>query len=124
MAAPAKPPSSACDEDEGRPNHQVTRFQMIAPSRAAQTTVGLTTSGTISPLETVFATAVPTTNAARKLNEAAQSTAKRGDRTRVATTVAIELALSWKPLMKSNTRAMAITTMTKLMLWSTAVSRA
>ncbi len=116
MAAPARPPSRAWDDDDGRPNHQVIRFQVIAPSSAAQTTVGLTTSGTMSPLEMVLATAVPTTKAARKLNEAAQSTANRGDRTRVATTVAMELALSWKPLMKSKTRATTITASTKPML--------
>jgi hypothetical protein len=32
------------------------------------------------------------------LKNAAQATATRGDRTRVDTTVAIELAASWKPL--------------------------
>jgi hypothetical protein len=30
MAAPAKPPIRVCEDDEGIPNHQVSRFQMIA----------------------------------------------------------------------------------------------
>ena len=57
------------------------------------------------PLPMVLATAVPTTNAATKLKNAAQKTATPGERTRVETTVAMELALSWKPLMKSNSSA-------------------
>src|SRR2546425_11937767 len=44
-------------------------------------------------------------NAATKLKKAAQTTACSGVSTRVETTVAIELAASWKPLMKSKTRA-------------------
>ncbi len=42
----------------------------------------------------VLATAVPTTKAATKLKKAAQKTATPGLRTRVETTVAMELALS------------------------------
>ena len=53
----------------------------------------------IIPEPTVFATAVPKVNAATKLKNAAQMTALPGDSTRVDTTVAIELAASWKPLM-------------------------
>jgi len=41
-----------------------------------------------------------------KLKNAAHSTALRGDRTRVLTIVAIELAASFSPLLKSKTRAM------------------
>ena len=53
----------------------------------------------IMPLPIVLATAVPNVNAARKLNTAAQITACPGVSTRVDTTVAIEFAASWKPLM-------------------------
>ena len=53
----------------------------------------------IMPEPTVLATAVPKVNAATKLKNAAQMTALPGDSTRVDTTVAIELAASWKPLM-------------------------
>ena len=37
IAAPTRPPMRACEEDDGRPNHQVMRFQVIAPSRPAIT---------------------------------------------------------------------------------------
>ena len=57
-------------------------------------------------LPTVLATAVPNRNAATKLKKAAHSTACPGESTRVATTVAIELAASWNPLIKSKTSAM------------------
>ncbi len=39
------------------------------------------------------------------MKKAAQTTAFCGERTRVETTVAIELAASWKPLRKSKTSA-------------------
>ena len=48
-----------------------------------------------------FATAIVEKNNAMKLKVAAQSTALNGVRTRVPTIVAMELAESWKPLMKS-----------------------
>ena len=48
----------------------------------------------IIPEPIVLATAVPKTNAATKLKNAAQMTAFPGDRTRVETTVAIEFAAS------------------------------
>ncbi len=51
------------------------------------------------PAPMVLATAVPKMNAAAKLKNAAQTTALPGDSTRVETTVAMELAASWKPLM-------------------------
>jgi len=39
--APTSPPIRAYDDDDGRPNHQVMRFQVIAPIRAASTTTRL-----------------------------------------------------------------------------------
>src|SRR5713101_6228828 len=59
----------------------------------------------IIPLPKVLATAVPKVKAAMKLKNAAQTTAMRGERSRVETTVAMELAASWKPLRKSKVRA-------------------
>src|SRR5690348_10826629 len=59
----------------------------------------------IMPLPMVLATAVPRRNAARKLKDAAQATASRGESTRVETTVAMLLAASWKPFRKSKTNA-------------------
>src|SRR2546421_3048739 len=60
----------------------------------------------------VFATAVPNRNAATKLKNAAQMTALPGLSTRVDTTVAIEFAASWKPLMKSKVSATRISATT------------
>ena len=88
------------------------RFQPMAPISPANTTPIDSTSGSTTPLAIVAATTVPKTRKATKLKNAAQSTARRGDRTRVDTTVAIELAASWKPLTKSNASAIAMTTMT------------
>ncbi len=84
----------------------------MAPRSPARTTLGSTTEAWISPLPMVLATAVPTTKAATKLNEAAQNTATPGESTRVDTTVAIEFALSWNPLMKSKMSATRMTART------------
>ena len=67
---------------------------MIAPIRPAKITLKLTIEISTRPAPTVFATAVPNVNAATKLKIAAQTTALPGVRTRVDTTVAIELAAS------------------------------
>src|SRR5881396_941798 len=93
-AAPTSPPIRAWEEEVGRPSHHVRRFQEIAPTRAERRTWLLTASETMIPLPTIFATATPRMNTARKLKNAAQRTAKPGVRTRVETTVAIELAAS------------------------------
>src|SRR6266540_366067 len=104
--APAKPPMRACDDEVGSPNHQVRRFQAMAPARPAKTTASLTTRAS-TVLPTVLATWVLNTRKATKLKKAAQITATRGVSTLVETTVAIELAASWKPLVKSNSSASA-----------------
>ena len=72
---------------------------MIAPASPPKTTAKVTIFTSIIPDPTVLATAVPKTKAAMKLKNAAQTTALPGDSTRVDTTVAIEFAASWKPLM-------------------------
>ena len=59
----------------------------------------MTSSIWIIPDPMVLATAVPKVKAATKLKNAAQMTALPGESTRVETTVAIEFAASWKPLM-------------------------
>src|SRR5580704_7906505 len=61
------------------------------------------------PLPIVAATAVPKTKAAIKFQKAAQTTARKGVRTRVETTVAMELAASCQPL--ENSKA-SVSTMT------------
>jgi hypothetical protein len=53
----------------------------------------------------VVATLTPKPKAAAKLKKAAQATATFGESVRVETTVATELAASWKPFRKSKTSA-------------------
>ena len=72
---------------------------MIAPINPAKITENVTMRRSTRPEPTVLATAVPNVNAAMKLKNAAQTTALPGLSTRVETTVAIEFAASWKPLM-------------------------
>ena len=63
------------------------------------------------PLPIVFATAWLKKRKAMKLKKAAQTTASWGLRTRVDTTVAIELAASCSPFRKSNASAIPIRAM-------------
>src|SRR5580693_5245858 len=56
------------------------------------------------PLPIVVATAVPKMKAAMKFQKAAQATARSGVKTRVETTVAMELAASCQPLENSKAR--------------------
>src|SRR6478735_3893610 len=107
-AAPHKPPIRAWLELDGRPSHQVIRFQMIAPIRALKIVTMLTTPASTMPPLMVFATAVPA-SAPTRLKKAASQIAWRGVRTLVETTVAIALAASWKPLMYSKTSAVSKT---------------
>jgi hypothetical protein len=91
--APTTPPIKACDDEVGRPSHQVVRFQAMAPTRPPNTTASLTTFGSMI-VPTVLATWVRKTAKAMKLKNAAHTTANRGLSTLVETTVAIELAAS------------------------------
>src|SRR5438445_11214148 len=88
MAAPAKPPMSACDELVGSPQYQVMRSQTIAPMSPARITHWSTTLVSTTPLPTVRATPTPKPKAATKLKNAAHTTAWSGVSTRVETTVA------------------------------------
>src|SRR5713226_8926466 len=63
------------------------------------------------PLPMVLATAVPKKKAAMKFQKAAQATARKGVRTRVETTVAMELAASCQPFENSKARVRNTTTM-------------
>ncbi len=96
---------SACEDEHGSAHHHVRRFHTIAPTSAAKMSVASTTAGFTMSLPIVLATRVSSENAATKLKNAAHATAIFGVRTRVPTTVAIEFAASWKPLMKSNASA-------------------
>src|SRR6185312_12761990 len=96
--APDRPPISAWELDDGRPHHHVIRFHTIAPTSPAITTHTNACPGSVGLMwtifEIVFATPSLKMNSATKLNTVAHSTARRGDSTRVDTTVAIELAAS------------------------------
>src|SRR5664279_5507248 len=85
----------------------------MAPPRADRINRLSTMSKWMMPLPTVFATSVPTKKTAAKLKKVAQRTAYFGERTRVETTVEMELAESWKPLRKSKTNATRTRNMTK-----------
>src|SRR5919197_644286 len=108
-AAPIRPPISACDELDGRPSHQVRRFQAIAPRSAASTVRSVARFVSMIPCPTVFATAV-VTKAPARLATAATRTADRGESARVETEVATAFAVSWKPFVKSNASAKTIVT--------------
>jgi hypothetical protein len=75
------------------------RFQPMAPMSPANTTPTVRTPavGSTTSLAIVVATSVPNTRKAMKLKNAAHTTACWGRSTRVAVTVAIELAASWNP---------------------------
>ena len=102
-----RPPINACDELDGSPNHQVMRFQAIAPITAASTVVSVASPVSMMPSPTVLATAV-VTNAPARLATDAISTATRGDSARVETDVATAFAVSWKPFVKSKPSATTI----------------
>ena len=107
-AAPTKPPTRAWLLLDGMPSRQVITFQAIAPDKAPKMTAGSTMPGSTTPLLMAAATCRPNTAKAMKLKNAAHSTAAKGRNTRVATTVAMELALSCRPFRKPNSRATAI----------------
>src|SRR3954452_17882536 len=106
--APTMPPMSACEELDGSPARQVTRFQTIAPIRPAKTTVSVISPASTMPPATVAATCSER-NAPTKLRIEAPPTAMRGGRARVEIEVATTLAVSWKPLVKSNASAVPMT---------------
>ena len=92
-AAPASPPTRACDELVGMPNNQVTRSHRIAPINPEKTMPIVMAFWSTTSFAMVAATLVPRITATR-CHRAAQATATRGVSTRVETTVAISLAAS------------------------------
>jgi hypothetical protein len=107
--APMRPPINAWDELEGSPSSQVSRFHRIAPTSPAKITVGVIFVSSTRPLEIVFATWTDR-KAPKRLRTPARSTAVRGRNAPVAIDVATALAVSWNPLVKSNTKAVTMTT--------------
>src|SRR6478609_2331683 len=109
--APMSPPNRAWDELDGNPNSQVMRFHRMAPTSPAKIITGVTRASLTMPPEIVLATSVDR-NAPTTFSTAAMMTAVRGRNAPVATEVAIALALSWNPLVKSKTSAVRITNAT------------
>src|SRR5918997_1813249 len=109
--APIRPPNSACDELDGSPSSQVNRFHTIAPTRPAKITTGSMSASSTSPPEIVFATWIDR-NAPITFRTPASATAVLGRKAPVAIDVAIALAVSWKPFVKSKTNAVTTTTTT------------
>ncbi|MDQ0699463.1 hypothetical protein QF048_005905 [Streptomyces sp. W4I9-2] len=107
-AAPIRPPNRAWEELEGRPTSQVRRFHRMAPTSAAKMTSVLRPSSLTIPPEIVLATSTDR-NAPIRLRTADIATAVLGFRAPVEMVVAIALAVSWKPFVKSNTRAVTTT---------------
>ena len=120
-AAPTRPPTSACEDDDGMPNHQVMTFQMMAPDSAPKITALSTMAGSMMPEPTVIATCRPNTRKAMKLKNAAHTTAACGVSSRVDTISAMELAESWKPFMKSNSSATATSSAMTRNAWSISI---
>ena len=96
IVAPSRPPISAWLLELGRPCCQVMRFQVIAPMSAAATIAWVVVC--------VVDEAAADRRGDRRAGERADEVERRGheDRParrqcRVATDVAIELAVSWKP---------------------------
>src|SRR6478672_10871053 len=110
--APIRPPNRACEELEGSPKSQVIRFHRMAPTSPAKIIVGVTSASLTMPPEMVLATSVDR-NAPATFSTAAIRTATFGFSAPVATEVAIALAESWKPLVKSKNNAVMITNETR-----------
>jgi hypothetical protein len=115
--APMTPPMRACDELEGMPKSQVSRFQMMPPTSPAATTLSVTSAVSTRPLAMVAATARDR-NAPTRLRSAETATAVRGPSAPVAMDVAIALPVSWKPLVKSKASAV-MTTRTRITVFPT-----
>ena len=80
-------------------------FQVTAAVRAAPTTSTVCAAGTSTIVAMVLATAAPSSSGPTRLNTAARAIAAPGLAPLVATSVAIALAASWKPLVNANAKA-------------------
>lgn len=98
MAAPIKPPKSACEELEGNPRSHVNRFHNTAPIKPAKIIPGVMATplgppSLMMPPEMVLATSVER-KAPTKFKIAASATAVLGLMAPVAMGVAMALAVS------------------------------
>lgn len=87
------PPIRACDELEGMPSSQVSRFQTTPPTRPANTSSSVTMLESMRPLAIVAATAVDM-NAPTRFSTAESRTAVLGLSAPLAIEVAIALPVS------------------------------
>ena len=104
-ADPIRPPTSACEDEEGIPRYQVKRFQTTAPVSPAPMTGTMISGDTSTILATVSATAAPSRKGPTRFASEAMMTAGTGLAARVATSVAMALAASWKPVVSAKARA-------------------
>ena len=103
-AAPAIDPINACDEELGIPKYHVNKFQKIAAKIAANTTTKPFVNLNGSTISFVIVPATPVNvKAPIKFIIAAKKIARLGVNALVDTAVATAFAVSWKPLIKSNT---------------------
>ena len=100
---------SACDELDGRPKYQVTRFQAIAPMRPAKTIVVVIDVGLDDAVGDRRGDLERDERADEVQDRRHARPPTRGDIARVEIDVATALAVSWKPLVKSNASAVATT---------------
>src|SRR5664279_1264186 len=121
--APTMPPMSACEELDGNPKYQVSRFQAMAPRRPAKTMGSVTAPALTMPVAMVAATERDR-NAPTKFSTADMATAALGRSAPVEIDVAIALAESWKPLVKSKHNAKATTATSRTVLALTATRQA
>ena len=91
--APTIPPMRACEELDGRPYSQVSRFQVMAPISPANAIVSDTWAASMMPVAIVAAT-FKEMKAPAKFNSEAIVTAARGERARVEMDAATTLAVS------------------------------
>ena len=118
---PITPPISACDELDGMPSSQVSRFQMMPPAKPANTTVNVTTCVSTRPLAIVAAT-LNDKNAPTRFSTPDSATASRGFSAPVAMEVAIALPVSWNPFVKSKANAVTTTNTSNRLFPTLAVS--
>src|SRR5438477_6861446 len=116
IPAPHRPPIKAWVELLGSPRYHVMRFQEMAPSRAAITTTspGLIARVLAMVFDTLAWKNATVITAPTRLKTAARPTAARGESARVEIDVAMALAVSWKPLVKSKATAIAIVTHSRI----------
>ena len=89
----------------------MTRFHRIAPTNPAKITVVVIFASSTRPLEMVNATCTDS-SAPTRFSAPDSRTATLGDSAPVAIEVATAFAVSWNPLVKSNSRAVTTTSTT------------